>query len=42
MGLMLLGAGPGSVIELRADGMDAREAMDRLVALVESGFDEQG
>jgi len=41
MGLMMLGAGPGSVIELHADGMDAREAMDGLVALVEAGFHEQ-
>lgn len=42
MGLMMLGAGMGAVIELRADGWDAKEALDALVALVESGFDEQG
>jgi phosphocarrier protein len=42
MGLMMLGAGMGAAIELRADGWDAKEALDALVALVESGFDEQG
>jgi len=41
MGLMMLGAGMGSAIELRAEGWDAKEAMDALAALVESGFDEQ-
>lgn len=41
MGLMMLGAGPGSEIELRAEGWDAREALDALVALVDSGFNEQ-
>jgi phosphocarrier protein HPr len=41
MGLMMLGAGQGSAIELRAEGWDAKEAMDALTALVESGFNEQ-
>lgn len=41
MGLMMLGAGVGSMIELRAEGWDAKEAMDALVALVEAGFYEQ-
>ncbi len=41
MGLMMLGAGQGSSIELRAEGLEAKEAMDALVALVESGFHEQ-
>ncbi|MDR3538877.1 MAG: HPr family phosphocarrier protein [Acetobacteraceae bacterium] len=41
MGLMMLGAGRGSKIELRADGWDAKEALDALAALVEAGFDEQ-
>ena len=41
MGLMMLGAGQGAEIELRADGFDAREALDALVALVDSGFNEQ-
>jgi len=41
MGLMMLGAGKGSVIALRAEGWDAKEALEALAALVESGFDEQ-
>jgi len=41
MGLMMLGAGRGAVIELRAEGYDAKEALEALAALVESGFDEQ-
>ncbi|MCQ8239443.1 HPr family phosphocarrier protein [Rhizosaccharibacter radicis] len=40
MGLMMLGAGRGAVITLRAEGWDAREALDALAALVESGFHE--
>ena len=40
MGLMMLGAGKGSAIEF-AEGWDAKEALDALAALVESGFDEQ-
>jgi phosphocarrier protein len=41
MGLMMLGAGKGAEIEVRAEGWDAKEALDALVALVEAGFDEQ-
>ena len=41
MGLMMLGAGLGSRIELRAEGWDAKEAIDALSALVEAGFHEQ-
>jgi len=41
MGLMMLGAGRGATIELRAEGWDAKEALDALAALVEAGFDEQ-
>jgi phosphocarrier protein len=41
MGLMMLGAGRGSAIELRAEGWDAKEALDALAGLVESGFNEQ-
>jgi phosphocarrier protein len=40
MGLMMLGAGQGSTIELRAEGWDAKEALDALAALIEAGFDE--
>ena len=41
MGLMMLGAGLGSTIEMQAEGWDAREALDALSALVEAGFHEQ-
>ena len=41
MGLMMLGAGQGSTIELQAEGWDAKEALDALSALVEAGFHEQ-
>jgi phosphocarrier protein HPr len=41
MGLMMLGAGIGSKIELTAEGFDAREALDALAGLVEAGFNEQ-
>ncbi len=41
MGLMMLGAGMGSTIELRAEGFDAHEALDAIAGLVEAGFDEQ-
>jgi phosphocarrier protein len=41
MGLMMLGASRGCDIELRAEGWDAKEALDALAALVKAGFDEQ-
>ena len=41
MGLMMLGAGQGSQLELQADGWDAKEALEALAALVEAGFNEQ-
>ena len=41
MGLMMLGAGLGATITLRAEGWDAKEALDALSALVEAGFNEQ-
>lgn len=41
MGLMMLGASRGCEIELRAEGWDAKEALDALAALVEAGFNEQ-
>jgi len=40
MGLMMLGAGKGSTVELRAEGWDAKEALDALAALIEAGFNE--
>lgn len=40
MGLMMLGAGQGSEIEIIGDGNDAGEAIAALVVLVGSGFGE--
>ena len=40
MGLMMLAAGPGSTLELRAEGEDAVAALDALVKLVADKFDE--
>ncbi len=41
MGLMMLGAGKGCALELRAEGWDAKEVLDALTLLVEAGFDER-
>jgi phosphocarrier protein len=40
MGLMMLGAGPGSTILIETEGPEAEEALDALTALVEVGFYE--
>ncbi len=40
MGLMMLAAGPGSTIEIEAEGVEAERALDALVALVSNRFDE--
>ncbi len=40
LGLMMLGAGPGAEIELRATGEQATEAIEALRHLVGDGFDE--
>jgi phosphocarrier protein HPr len=40
MGLMMLGAGPGSTVRLTAEGFDAKEALDAIAALIEAGFHE--
>ena len=40
MGLMMLGAGPGSVLELKARGEEAEAALDALAELIRSRFDE--
>ena len=40
MGLMMLAAGPGSTIEITAEGIEAEPALDALTALVEARFDE--
>ncbi len=41
MGLMMLGAGIGTDIELRASGRQAAEAMAALADLIERRFDEE-
>ena len=41
MGLMMLAAGPGTEIELRATGPDAERAVTALAALIAGGFDEE-
>jgi phosphocarrier protein len=40
MGLMMLGAGPGSEIEIIAEGPEADAAVDGLAQLVADRFDE--
>ncbi|WP_309646593.1 HPr family phosphocarrier protein [Phenylobacterium sp.] len=40
MGLMMLAAGPGSAIEIEAEGAEALAALDALAALVARRFDE--
>ena len=40
MGLMMLGAAPGSFVQLSAEGFDAKEALDAISALIEAGFYE--
>ena len=41
MGLMMLAAGPGSSLELRITGAEAKEAMAALEELVARKFDER-
>ena len=40
MELLMLAAGPGAEITIRAEGPDAEAALDALAGLVECGFDE--
>ena len=40
MGLMLLGAGPGTIIEISATGAQAEAGVTAVIALVEARFDE--
>ena len=42
LGILLLGASRGTTIEITAEGDDETEAVDALVALVESRFGEDG
>ena len=41
MGLLMLGAGPGSTIEISAEGTDAEAAVTALAELVGCRFDEE-
>ncbi|HYM03486.1 MAG TPA: HPr family phosphocarrier protein [Stellaceae bacterium] len=41
MGLMMLAAGPGTAIELRASGPEAERAVTALADLIGCGFDEE-
>jgi len=41
MGLMMLGAGIGSMLELQAEGDQADAALDALVELISSKFEEE-
>ncbi len=41
MGLMMLGAGIGSTLELSAEGDQADEALEALCALVADRFEEE-
>jgi phosphocarrier protein len=41
LGILLLAAAQGTVLELTAEGEDEQEAVDALVALVEGGFGEE-
>jgi phosphocarrier protein HPr len=40
LGILLLAAGRGSVLTVKADGEDEREALDAIEALIEAKFDE--
>ena len=40
MGLMMLGAGFGSTIEVEAQGEDAAQALDAIAALIDARFNE--
>ena len=40
LGILLLAAGRGSVIKLRAEGPDERDALDAIEKLIEAKFDE--
>ena len=42
LGILLLAAGQGTVLELTVEGEDEVEALAALVTLVEGGFGEEG
>lgn len=41
MGLMMLAAGPGTVLTIEATGKDAAAALEALASLVANGFNEE-
>jgi phosphocarrier protein len=41
MGLMMLGAAKGDTVTIHVEGEGAEQALERLVALVETGFGEE-
>lgn len=41
MGLLMLGAGLGSQVEISAEGPDAQAALTAVVGLIEARFDEE-
>src|SRR3990170_7397266 len=41
MGLMMLAAGPGSSLHITSEGPEGPDALEALVTLVETGFDEE-
>jgi phosphocarrier protein len=40
MGLMMLGAGPGTTVVIEAEGWEAKEALEAVADLIEAGFHE--
>ena len=40
LGILLLAAGRGSVVTVKADGEDEREALDAIEKLIDAKFDE--
>ena len=40
MGVMLLAAGQGTVLQLEVEGSDEQEALNALMELIATGFDE--
>ncbi len=40
MGLMMLGAGPGTTLVIEAEGWEAKEALEAVADLIEAGFHE--
>jgi phosphocarrier protein len=40
LGILLLAAGRGSTIRVRADGVDERDALDAIEKLIDAKFDE--